>query len=179
MHLKRGFSRLLILMPLILLSGCIPHRAATTSQLTAPGGVVIPAGTTADKPYRGLYLARGAEDGCCWTQPTATLTLRKRYTASRIGLVFYLPDGNEDLQSWFASNPVTLSVTILGAVRHNCCYKGGVSGVTVPLPRSLWKYTGALTIQIRTDPAFTLSKIDHGSKDSRALGILLLRVFFY
>jgi hypothetical protein len=162
---------------LMVLAGCSNHPARDMRAI-APPGIIIPSDTSPDTSYRGLYVA-APDEGCCWTEPKATLTLEKHATARRLALVIDVPNQDPHFNSWFLKHPIGLTISVAGGSQRSCCYSGGVAGVSFELPRELWAQTGPIEIYLRTDPAFTPSIAEPGNQDSRKLGALLMRAFFY
>ncbi len=161
----------------LILSGCVAHQATPVSAV-APLGVLIPGGSRPGDAYRGLYIA-GGNSGCCWTAPKATLTLRKTFDAHHLVLVIYVPNGNDQLKRWFSAHPMAVTLSIAGTIVRRCCYSGGMGAPVFPLPRRLWAKKGKITIVLHASPPYAPSLLDPSAHDTRSLGILLLRTFFY
>jgi hypothetical protein len=161
----------------IILAGCSSNPPRDIHAI-APPGVMVPASTSPDISYRGLYVAAPGE-GCCWTEPKVTLTLEKHAAARRFALVIDVPNQEPHFNEWFLKHPIALTISIAGSSQRKCCYSGGIAGVSFELPRALWARTGPIEVRLRTSPAFTPSIAEPGNQDSRQLGALLIRAFFY
>lgn len=156
-----------------------PQHAVVTPVV--PGGVVVPAETKPGALYRGLYVGRSSDFTCCLTAPLATLTVTKHLPAKVLVLVFYLPDSDAASTGWFKAHGVGLSVVFNGEpARNACCFHGGMNSASFELPAQLRDVVGSVTFRLRTQPAFIPHDIDPASmKDTRSLGIVLQRLFFY
>ncbi|HUZ50370.1 MAG TPA: hypothetical protein VMW12_11660 [Candidatus Dormibacteraeota bacterium] len=96
-------------------------------------------------------------------------------------LVFYLPDSDAASTGWFKAHGIALTVVFNGQpARRACCFHGGMNSATIELPAKLRGVVGPITFQLRTQPAFVPHNIDPaGMKDTRSLGVILQRLFFY
>ncbi|MDE2481552.1 MAG: hypothetical protein KGN02_05145 [bacterium] len=179
MKFARSTVRALGVAFLAFAAACAHHNGPAPRALTLPYGIVTHAPLVEGRSYGGLYPGHVGDSGV-WTGERAAFDLRKTHRATRLAIVFYVPGGKDALGRWFGAHPISLSLRVAGSKPQTiCCFHGGIGSAHVELPPALRELRGDVPIALVVHGAVVPHAIDPSQGDTRRLGIILLRTFFY